>query len=136
MSFIAGARALFVFLLVVVTWLTLTPNPDDTESGMAITRWIAERLFGEGAYADKVAHFVAYGALGASAALARLRIAGRAAPAIILLAAYGAVLEGVQGLGGVRDPELADAMANAAGALAGYPAAAFLIGVGAARARA
>ena len=47
--------------------------------------------------------------------------------AIVMLALYGVALEGLQGLGGVRDPELADALANGLGALAGYPVVALLL---------
>ena len=127
MSFLLGARALFVLLLAVVTFLTVTPNPDDTEPGLAFTKWLASLFFGDSQYGDKVAHFLAYASLGASGALAQLKIAGRAAWFVLVLAVYGAVLEGVQGLGGVRDPELADAAANSAGALAGYAVTCLLL---------
>ncbi len=43
-----------------------------------------------------------------------------------MLGVYGAFLEGVQGLGSVRSPELADALANAFGALAGFAGAVIL----------
>lgn len=128
MSFLAFARAQFAVLFLLVTYLTVTPNPDETELGMELTRWLAALIFGDSAFADKIAHFLAYAALGASAALARIRIGGRAFTVVAGLALYGAALEGVQGLGGVRDPELADALANALGAAAGFPAAALLMG--------
>lgn len=124
MSFRNFARALFAALFLLVTYLTITPNPDDTEMGMALTRWLAALIFGDSALGDKVAHFLAYAALGASAALAQVRIGGRAIYAIAALMAYGAMLEGVQGLMGVRVPEFADAIANALGAAAGFPSAA------------
>lgn len=127
MSFRRFARAQLAVLFVLVTYLTVTPNPDDAELGMALTRWLAAMLLGDGAFGDKVAHFLAYAALGGAAALAGVRIAGRALYALAGLALYGAALEGVQGAMGVRQPELADALANALGAAVGYPVAAFLM---------
>ena len=121
MSFLTIARALFAMLFVFVTVITVIPNPEETTPGFAFTRWLADLLLGDAQSADKIGHFVAYGALGASAALADIRLFGKAAASIVALAVYGALLEGVQALGGVRDPEYLDAAANAAGALAGYP---------------
>lgn len=117
------AKSAFVVLFLVVTFLTLTPNPEDTQAGMEFTRWIAALFFGDDALGDKVAHFLAYGALGLSAFWARLAPLGRRIWAPLTLAAYGALLEGVQGAGGARTPEVEDALANALGALAGFGAA-------------
>ena len=116
-------RACFALLLFFVTWQTLTPDPSETEQGFALARIIAEFLFHSTALADKVGHFTAYLALGASAAFAHLRLAGRRAPVIAALALYGGFLEFMQGLGGVRSPDLADAFANSLGAIISYPAA-------------
>ena len=113
------ARIAFGLLFMLVTFLTLTPNPDDTKSGLALTRWIAALLLGDAAFADKVAHFLAYALLGATAFWARIALFGERWIASVALALYGAGLEGLQGLGGVRAPELADALANAMGAGAG-----------------
>ncbi|MEM8935249.1 MAG: VanZ family protein [Pseudomonadota bacterium] len=120
-----AARLVFAVLLVIVTWLTLTPSPEQTESSIAIARWIASVFLGAPALSDKVAHFLAYAALGASAQWAQLTppTMRYAAPAI-LLALYGVVLEFGQGAMGVRSPEIADAAANAAGAICGVAFAA------------
>lgn len=115
-------RVLFAALCVFVTWLTVTPNPDDTEGGMAFARWISDFLFSDSRYADKVGHFAAYGLLGVLAAFSDFSLGGGKWRAPTILAAYGALLEGVQALGGVRAPEFADAIANAAGALSGFGA--------------
>lgn len=114
------ARAIFALLLGAVTWLTLTPSPEDADAGLKIMRWIANVLLRDSALGDKVAHFTAYAALGASAFWARL---GASYWPPLVLAGYGAALEVVQGMGGVRSPELADGLANIAGAVAGYVAA-------------
>jgi hypothetical protein len=116
-------RAIFAVLLAFVTVMTLTPDPDDARSGLALARWIAEWLFHDAALTDKVAHFFAYAALGASATFGRLRVYDRRGGVIAALAAYGAALEFAQGIGGVRAAEIADAATNFAGALAAFPLA-------------
>jgi VanZ family protein len=123
---IVWARGLFVVLLGVVTYLTLTPNPDEAEKGFAAARFIAVLLFGDAQLGDKVAHFAGYGALGASAFWAGIKIFAHRRWTPLVLGVYGALLEGVQGLGGVRSPELADALANAFGAFAGFAGAVVL----------
>lgn len=123
MTALRAFRLLFVALLLFVTYMTLTPNPDDTEGEMSIARWIAERLFGDEALGDKVAHFLAYAALAVSAALARLTISGRRMPVVVALALWGVALEIIQGLGGVRVADSTDALANALGAFGGASAA-------------
>ena len=117
------ARAVFALLLGAVTWLTLTPSPEDADAGFKVMRWIANLLLGDSALGDKVAHFTAYAALGAAAFWARL---GASFWPPLALAGYGAALEIVQGMGGVRSPELADGVANMAGAVVGYIAALML----------
>lgn len=116
-------RVVFVLVFVGVTWLTLTPNPHDTQSSLAIARFIAEVLFHNQQFGDKVAHFLAYATLGATAAFAHFRIADRRVLVIVALAVYGGLLEFLQGFGGIRVADFADALANASGALAVYPAA-------------
>ena len=127
MNWLVVARVVFALLFAIVTYLTLTPNPDDTKSGMALTRWLAALMFGQESMGDKVAHFAAYGVLGASAIFARIRFFGATLFTILGLAVYGAALEGLQGLASVRTPELADAVANALGALCSWPPATLLL---------
>lgn len=125
-SKLSWARSLFAALFFSVTFLTLTPNPEDTETGFALARWVAVFVLGDSGLTDKVAHFMAYGALGVSAFWAQLELFRRRWTFPIALAAYGAALEGVQGLGGVRSPELADALANAFGVVTAYGGAMLL----------
>jgi len=115
-------RAAFVALALLVTWQTLTPDPDETEGSMVIARLIAELIFHSTQMADKVAHFMAYAALGTTAAMGRLRVVGLRYPVISAIAVYGMALEGMQGLGGVRAPEFADAAANALGVISAFAA--------------
>lgn len=112
----------FALLVIFVTWQTLTSDPDNTEPSIAIARYIAELLFHDERFGDKVAHFFAYAALGGSAAFAHLEIAGRRSVTIAALALYGALLEYLQGLGGVRVAEIADAFANFSGVVVAFPA--------------
>ena len=123
-SLLFWARLLFAALFVLITYLTLTPNPDDVATGFDLARLIAGFLFGEPDYGDKVAHFAAYGALGAMAYWAQIFIAGRRWLTPVCLGFYGALLEGAQGIGGVRSLELLDAMANGLGAVTGFIVAA------------
>ena len=81
---------------------------------------------GDSGLADKVAHFMAYGALGASAYWAQLSLFKTRWALPALLAAYGAALEGLQGLGGVRSPELADAIANFLGVVVAFGGASII----------
>lgn len=120
--YLAGWRALFAVLFVVVTYLTLTPDPGDTSGQMSIARWISGFLFGTVALGDKVAHVLAYAALGAAAMSARIFLFGRMTVTLLSLAAYGVLLEALQGLGGVRSADALDALANASGAVAGIGA--------------
>ena len=124
---VAVMRALFFVLLALVTYLTLTPNPDDTKEGFAVARWVANLLFGDAALTDKVAHFLGYAALGASAYWAELKLVSRRWATGAALVFYGVALEGLQGLGGVRSPEIADAIANGIGAAAGIAGACVLV---------
>lgn len=120
------ARAGFVVLFIAVTYLTLTPNPDEAEPGLALARWLSTLLFGDEEFADKVAHLAGYGALGGSAAFAKITLFQRFWLTPFGLGVYGAVLEGAQAFGGVRTPELYDALANASGALLGFSVVAFV----------
>ncbi len=126
MSIRNGWRIAFFALALFVTWQTLTPDPEDTDGGMAFARWIAEMVFRSAEMGDKVAHFMAYAALGAAAAFGQFRLLGLRPPIIAAIAVYGMALEGMQGLGGVRAPELADAAANALGVLTAFAAVAAL----------
>lgn len=119
-------RGVFALLLAVVTFLTLTPNPENTPSGFAIARLIAQWMFADTALADKVGHFLAYAALGLTASLADLRLRDRRILAILAIAAYGAMLEFAQGAGGVRTGDVIDAIANTGGAVSAYLAFVFV----------
>lgn len=116
-------RGVFALLIIFITWQTLTPDPDDTEPSIEIARFIARVLFHNEAVSDKVAHFMAYAALGGAAAFAHLAISGRRWAMVGALALYGILLEYLQGLGGVRIADPSDALANAAGALSAFPLA-------------
>lgn len=114
------ARVSFAALLVLVTYFTLVPDPSAASKGIAIARWIAEVVFRGAVSHDKVEHFMAYTALGATALLAHFRLFNSRYSAPIVIALYGGLLEIIQGIGGVRDPELADGAANTLGVITGY----------------
>jgi len=112
-------RVIFVALFAFVTWATLTPNPEDTEGGFKIAEWLATLLFSNAQFADKIAHFLAYSALGFVGFHAKILPANWQYLSLLLLPAYGALLEALQGVGAVREPSVLDAFANASGAFAG-----------------
>ena len=120
-------RISFVLLLIAVTWVTLTPDPDEVSAGFELTRIMSELLFGSDLFGDKIAHFGAYAALGFLAVLARLMMWRSFIPIGMMLAGYGVLLEFGQGWGGVRTMEFADALANAGGAFVGCIAAMVLL---------
>lgn len=126
--FVLAMRVCFVLLLIIVTVLSLISNPDDVPGGPAFSRWLSGLLFGTEAYADKVSHVIAYGALGGSAVLAALKPFGGTFARVLLLPllliAYSGLIEVLQGMGGVRHADAADMLANAAGVTAGMLAAA------------
>ena len=117
---IVWARIIFAILLMLITVLTLIPNPEDVGGGFDAARWLAALLFGNPEFGDKIAHFGAYGLLGASAFAAQLRFSGSTTPIPFFLGAYGALLEGAQRLGGAREADWLDAAANGIGAVSGY----------------
>lgn len=118
-SRLVWARVGFALLFLLITYLTLTPNPENARAGFNITRQIAEWLFHDPKLGDKVAHFLAYAGLGAAGFWAEMKLFRRRRGAALGLAVYGVLLEGLQGLGGVRTPDLMDAAANGLGALSG-----------------
>lgn len=106
---LAGAAAIGAALL--IAYASLRPP---TDGGIAIP------------HIDKLQHLVAYGVLSAFACLA---VAGRGPKLLAGLILYGGCLEIAQGLmPHERQPSLADALANAAGVLAGAAIAGLLAG--------
>lgn len=126
-SMLLWARAAFGALFVFVTFQTLIAEPDPIGSGLALARWISQAVLRGAVSADKVAHFVAYCALGATAFWAKVKPFGKTWPMPLGLALYGGLLEIIQGLGGVRDAEFADTVADMLGAYAGFGSAVFLL---------
>lgn len=122
MRLVTGARVLFFFLLVVVTYLTLTPDPSQAKVGFDVADWIAKLLFHDPRLGDKVAHFSAYASLGLVAGAADIRVAGHRILTLAMLAGYGALLEGAQSFEIVRTPDFFDGLANFLGATTGFSA--------------
>lgn len=101
-SVIVVARVLLIASLAAVTWTSLAP---------------ADRLPATPNVSDKVLHVAAYALLGVVAALAQRR--PRVLPTIVLLTAFGLVIEVLQGRTGYRDFDLRDLLADALGAAVG-----------------
>lgn len=128
-------RCVFFALLILIAVLSLIPNPDDVPGGSAFSRWVAALVLGSEAHADKVSHFIAYGVLGGAGILAALRPAGRLWVLAILLVAYSGLMEVLQGFTAVREPDMADMVANALGVVAGMASASVLVMLGGRMAR-
>lgn len=105
---IYASRALLAITAAVVTWLSLVPTPPEVVGG-----------------SDKAAHLVAYAVLGVLAGLSLASKPSRVRAGIAVavgLAVYGVAVEGVQQLTG-RELDVADMIANAAGAATGVAVA-------------
>ena len=119
-------RTVFFLLLVLVTYLSLAPNPEGVESGKDFTEWLANVLFGGVVGADKFQHFFAYLALGGAFVMARFGGLITIVRGILFLAVLGGVLEVVQSFIETRDTNIWDAVANGLGALSAAPLAIML----------
>ncbi len=115
-------RRLFWALLLLVSVLSLIPNPDDLPGGSLWAEFLAEIFFGSADHADKITHFIAYGVLAGGAGLGGMRVFSRRwliVPGLIL---WSGLLELLQGLTQNRSPDWLDMLANSAGALTGFVA--------------
>jgi len=118
--FVVFMRLAFVAALAVVLWGSLAPVTPDAGGGVPISRILSDFLFGSPAYADKVAHFIAYAGLGALAFWSRWRVFRVRWAWPFLLAAYGGVIEVAQGFTASRVADPFDATVNLAGAALGF----------------
>lgn len=83
-------------------------------------RWLSSLLLRTPDWGDKIGHFLAYGALGFTAAGAQFVRLNFSWIILAALSTYGAILEGLQILGGSRSGEVLDGLANIAGSIAGF----------------
>ena len=122
-------RWTFVAAFVLITVLVVIPNPEDVAPGTDMTRWFSRLLFGDVEHADKVAHFIAFGGLGGLGALSRFERPFIFAWGPAALAAWGGLLEIVQGFIAERQTDVFDAMTNALGAACGWMGGLVLVAV-------
>ena len=114
------ARILLAILFALVTYLTLTPDPSQNPQGMDLMAWLSNLIFATQVFADKIAHFLAYGSLGFTAYFSKIKIGNHRRWTPLALGVSGAGLEGVQAFIAERSPEILDAVANGSGAIAGF----------------
>ena len=112
-------KILFFILLIIVTFLSLTPSQIEGEQGIELTRFLAKFFLGNEAYSDKIGHFLAYGALGFSVSAAMFFPLKKLWVPMLGLSFYGFLLEFIQFLGGTRYGEFLDALSNMLGIVAG-----------------
>lgn len=111
-------RNLTVSLGVLVAILSLTPDPAVVTDSFDPGAWIAAQFFGRPEWGDKVSHFLAYAALAGSAGIGfgpRFSHTVTAAGLVV----FGALIEVLQAMGGTREGDLIDILANAAGVATG-----------------
>lgn len=117
-----AARLAAAALALAVLVLSLVPDPEDYGVDTDIFSHIAALVFGDPSLGDKVSHFTAYGVLAAATVAGFVRSWTRAVIVFGLLVLFGAALEVLQGLGGVRMRDGLDLLANVVGILAGMAA--------------
>ena len=115
-------RVLFVIFFIIVTYASLTPDPDTLDQSGGIMKWLASLLLGSEDHGDKIAHFLAYGALGFCIFPGRLALFGRFALTFVALLGYGFLMEWMQSFSVERQTSMLDATANTAGLIAGLGA--------------
>ena len=109
-----------VVILVLLTILSLTPDPENIGVVMDWSAWIAAILFGDPLSGDKVSHFLAYGALGFFSALGFTTKRWHALLIFLFILAYGALMEALQGaLTETRTSDPVDLVANVLGGTSG-----------------
>lgn len=112
-------RIAAVSLAVIVLILSVTDDPVSAVGGLDPGAFLAELLFGSPRHGDKVSHFLCYGALAGAAGIGFSDGGRRWTPIAAGLLLYGATIEGIQAMGGVRQADGLDLLANAGGIAAG-----------------
>ena len=120
-------QRLFFVLLLVVTILSLIPNPESVPGGSWFAEFLAKLFLGDAHHADKINHFIAYGGLAGCAALAGFRLFGKQTLLLVALILYSGGIELAQGLTSQRHPDWLDMIANSSGVVCGYIAALLLV---------
>lgn len=120
-------RVVSVAIAVAIVCLSLAPEVETPPEAMDLFSIIARAIFGTAEESDKVAHFVAYAALGFSSAIGW----GRSLVAYAFIAASlivgGTVMEIIQGLIGYRQADALDFAANTFGVFFGLLAGSFAL---------
>lgn len=104
----------FVFLGVVIIF-SLIPAQDDIPGANDIFSILGKWLLGDPNLGDKIAHFVAYASVSATAIWGRVKLFGYAAATMLGLLLLGAGLEFAQGMLSGRHPDFLDFIANSVG---------------------
>ncbi|WOI54821.1 VanZ family protein [Parvularcula sp. LCG005] len=120
MSYAQFWRINAVVILVLVTIVSLTPDPEKIGKVMDWSAWIAALVLGDPMSGDKVSHFMAYGALGFFSTLGFTTAKRQAGLVFLALLGYGLLMEVCQGMfTSTRTSDALDFLANNLGALSG-----------------
>ncbi|MEM9989216.1 MAG: VanZ family protein [Pseudomonadota bacterium] len=108
-----------VTIAILIFIISLTPDPEKMVQAQSFTTWLARIIFGNPTAADKIAHFMAYGGLAFFSILGFVNRPAHYIRIMSILMAYGFLLEIFQAMGGIRQGDGADMLANGAGVIMG-----------------
>lgn len=115
MTFGAFARVNTVILIILIAIVSLTPDSHDLDPALSLTEWLSRILFKRADLSDKIAHFLAYGALGLFATFGWGRRWRDLMTIFAFAIAYGLLLEILQLAFGARKGDGYDLLANVCG---------------------
>lgn len=127
MTYLKFWRINAVILIILVGIVSLTPNTDDLDPALSLTAWLAKLFFGDPTSKDKVAHFLAYGAMGVFITLGWGRTLRDLGGIALFLILYGLLMEILQLAIGTRSGDVMDLLANCLGGFSGMAGALLMI---------
>ena len=116
----------FIFLGIVILF-SLIPAQDDIPGANDIFSLLGKLIFGDPSKGDKIAHFVAYASVSATAFWGQVKLLKRISFTLLGLIVLGALLEFAQGTLSGRHTDLLDFVANSAGIIIGVLCASIFV---------
>ena len=114
---------LFFLFLGILILFSLVPAQDDIPGANDIFSILGKIILGNPNMGDKIAHFVAYASVGATAFWGQVRLFGRVSATMVGLLILGGLLEFAQGSLSGRHPDFLDFIANSVGVASGLACA-------------
>lgn len=123
MTYAAFWRINAISVATLIFIVSLAPDTDDLDPAMSLTEWLSRIVFGTTDLGDKIAHFLAYAALGFFSVLGWGRSARALTTTLAFIIVYGLLLEILQLIGGSRTGDVLDLLADSLGGLLGMAGA-------------